>query len=58
MKETESQARENSKSVENKEEVKTITDLWAESDKIRQEIIDKPLKHPLKYLKIILFEGK
>lgn len=36
---------------------RTIAELWAESDKIRTEIIKNPLKHPVKYLKIVLFEG-
>jgi hypothetical protein len=34
-----------------------IAELWKQSDAKRQEILTNPLKHPIDYLNILIFEG-
>jgi hypothetical protein len=36
---------------------KSISELWKESDTIRQEILTNPLKHPLEFFSILTTEG-
>ncbi len=46
-----------SKEQTEEKDQRTIAELWMESEEIKAEIMANPLKYPVQYLHIIIFEG-